>query len=75
LAHPIFLLYPQYRPEIRSSEIDVANTKVNVAYERTALNPDANEHVRNAGDSDRNGGKEWGMAINDYLAQLGAPRR
>jgi hypothetical protein len=55
--------------DVRFSEIDPANTRVIVAYERTALNPEANEHVRNAGDSDRNSGKEWGTAINDYLAK------
>jgi hypothetical protein len=58
--------------DVRFSEIDPANTKVNVAYERTALNSDANEHVKHAGASDRNSGKEWGDAINDYLAKQNA---
>jgi len=58
--------------DVRFSEIDPANTRVNVAYERTALNPDANEHVRNAGNSDRNSAKEWGDAINNYLAKQNA---
>jgi len=53
--------------DVRFSEIDPANTKVNVAYERTALSPDGNKHVMEAGDSDRDSGKEWGTAINDYL--------
>ena len=55
--------------DVRFSEIDPANTKVNVAYERTALNSEANEHVKELGNSDRESGKEWGTAINDYLAK------
>src|SRR5580692_1499006 len=55
--------------DVRFSEIDPSNTKVNVAYERTALNPEANEHVKELGNSDRENGKEWGTAINDYLAK------
>jgi hypothetical protein len=61
--------------DVRFSEIDPATTKVNVAYERTALNPDANQHVLEAGSSDRNNGNEWGTAINDYLAKRSAPGR
>jgi hypothetical protein len=55
--------------DVRFSELDPANTKVTVAYERTALNPEANEHVKEMGNSDRESGKEWGTAINDYLAK------
>jgi hypothetical protein len=55
--------------DVRFSELDPGNTMVNVVYERTALNPEANEHVRESGDSDRESGKEWGTAINDYLAE------
>jgi hypothetical protein len=55
--------------DIHFSEIDAANTKVKVAYERTALNADANEHVRRAGNADRDNGKEWGTVINEYLAK------
>jgi hypothetical protein len=55
--------------DVRFSEPDPANTKVNVAYERTALNPAANEHVQELGNTDRASGKEWGTAINDYLAK------
>ena len=46
--------------DVRFSDPDAANTRVNVAYERTALNPRANEHVRELGDADRESGKEWG---------------
>src|SRR5271167_1045373 len=42
--------------DVRFSELDPANTKVNVAYERTALSPEANEHVREMGESDRANG-------------------
>jgi hypothetical protein len=55
--------------DVRCSEVDAANTKVNVAYERTALDPGANEHVEKLGEADRQSGKEWGSAINDYLAK------
>jgi hypothetical protein len=61
--------------DVRFSEIDSANTRVNVAYERTALNPDANQHVLEAGNSDRKNGEEWGTAINDYLAKQKAASR
>ena len=55
--------------DVRFSEVDAANTKVNVAYERTALDPGANEHVQELDNADRQSGKEWGTAINDYLAK------
>jgi hypothetical protein len=55
--------------DVRFSELNPANTKVNVVYERTALNTKANEHVREAGNSDLKNGKEWGTAINNYLAK------
>ena len=55
--------------DVRFSELDAENTKVNVAYERTALNPEANEHVKEMGRADRDSGKEWGTAINEYLAK------
>ena len=55
--------------DVRFSEVDAANTKVNVAYERTALDPGANAHVQELGNADRQGGKEWGTAVNDYLAK------
>jgi hypothetical protein len=55
--------------DVRFSEPDAANTRVKVAYERTALNAEANEHVKQLGDSDRESGKEWATAINDYLAK------
>jgi len=55
--------------DVGFSEIDAANTKVKVAYERTALDASANEHVQELGSKDRDSGKEWGTAVNDYLAK------
>jgi hypothetical protein len=55
--------------DVRFSEADPENTNVDVAYERTALNPEANQRVREMGTADRDSGKEWGTAINDYLAK------
>jgi hypothetical protein len=53
--------------DVHFSEVDADNTNVTVTYERTALNPDANERVREMGNADRDSGKEWGAAINNYL--------
>jgi hypothetical protein len=61
--------------DVRFAEADAENTNVQVAYERTALNPEANEHVKEMGDSDRSSGKEWGTAINEYLAKQNAAGR
>jgi hypothetical protein len=61
--------------DVHFAEIDPVNTKVNVAYERTALKPEANQQVRAMGDADRENGKEWGTAVNDYLAKQKAAAR
>jgi hypothetical protein len=45
-------------------------TGVAVVYERTALIPEANEHVQHFAKSDERAGKEWGEAINGYLLKL-----
>ena len=47
-------------------------TDVKVAYERTALVPEANQHVQHFAKGDAGAGKEWGDAINAYLAKLRA---
>src|ERR1035437_7094926 len=44
-------------------------TAVTVVYERTALLPQANEHVQHFTKSDAGAGKEWGDAINSYFAK------
>jgi len=48
-------------------------TGVTVVYERTALIPEANEHVQHFAKGDERAGKEWDEAINGYLAKAGAP--
>jgi hypothetical protein len=53
--------------DIHLAPVDAATTRVQVAYERTALTPEANDHVREMGDADRNSGKEWQGAIEGYL--------
>ena len=45
-------------------------TRVQVAYERTALSAAANERVRSMGDHDRKSGPEWSAEIDRHLAQL-----
>jgi hypothetical protein len=46
-------------------------TSVSVVYERTALSPDANDHVAHLAKGDANSGPEWEKAINGYLARAG----
>ena len=62
-------------PEIMVTSIDIhfskpsaETTGVRVAYERTALSSEANEHVRQFGEDDQNSGKVWGDDIERYLA-------
>lgn len=43
------------------------DTHVKVAYERTALSAEANDHVRQLGDSDRQSAGHWQTAIEGYL--------
>lgn len=45
-------------------------TDVEVAYEWTALNPSANEHIRAMVERFRNAGAEWGQQINSYAERL-----
>jgi|SRR5271167_1866208 hypothetical protein len=45
-------------------------TKVDVEYDRTALTPDADEHVRHMAEGDRQSGPDWEKQMNDYLATL-----
>lgn len=47
-------------------------TGVWVVYERTALTPEANDHVANLAKQDRGFGKEWEQQINGYLAKTRA---
>ena len=45
-------------------------TRVEVEYERTALNAEAEAHVRHMAESDRNSGVEWEKQVNGYLGKL-----
>ncbi len=53
--------------DIQIQAIAPASTRVSVTYERTALVPEANDHVRALGDHDRAAGPQWETAIHDYL--------
>ena len=44
-------------------------TRVKVAYERTALSPEANDHVRQFAESDRKSGPHWQSDFDSYFAQ------
>jgi len=44
-------------------------TRVEVEYDRTALNADADEHVRRMAEKDRAAGPEWEKQVNGYLAK------
>ena len=44
-------------------------TGVTVLYERTALTPEANEHVRHFAKGDESASREWEEAINGYLTK------
>ncbi len=53
--------------DVTFSPVDNHNTRVDVVYTRTALNASANEYVRQLGESDRENGRHWEKAVNDYL--------
>jgi hypothetical protein len=46
---------------------DGNQTQVEVAYERTALSPEADEHVHHMAKQDRGSGPEWEKQINAYF--------
>ncbi len=56
--------------DIHLMRISGQKTGVSVVYERTALVPEANEHVQHFAEEDAGAGKEWGDAINSYFAKL-----
>jgi len=51
---------------------DGQKTRVDVQYDRTALSPDADAHVKHMADGDRKAGPEWEQQLNSYLAQQAA---
>ncbi len=56
--------------DIHLTRDSAQKTGVTVAYERTALIPEANEHVRHFAKGDEKAQKEWEEQINGYLAQV-----
>ena len=56
--------------DIHATRQGANKTGVTVVYERTALMPEANEHVQHFAKGDAGAGKEWGDAINEYFAKL-----
>ena len=68
--------------DVLLTRIDIAVTRrgegqsdVAVAYERTALDPAGEEHVRKLAAHDSKAGAEWEKAINDYAGRVKAGRR
>jgi hypothetical protein len=53
--------------DVRLHPIDAAHTRVEVTYVRTALRPEADEHVLALGNHDRDQRQEWADGINAYL--------
>jgi hypothetical protein len=44
-------------------------TRVDVEYDRTALSPEADSHVRHMAEGDRVSGPEWEKQVNEYLGK------
>jgi hypothetical protein len=47
-------------------------TRVDVDYQRTALNPEAIAHVRHMAEGDRNAGADWDKWMNGYFEKVGS---
>jgi hypothetical protein len=54
--------------DVRFELVDAGTTKVHVIYARTAITPEADEHVAAMTDGDRKAGAEWQAGIDRYLA-------
>jgi len=61
--------------DIHLTRESAQKTGVTVVYERTALIPEANEHVQHFAKGDERAGKEWEEAINGYLNKAGPRSR
>jgi hypothetical protein len=61
--------------DIHLTRESATKTAVAVIYERTALIPEANEHVQHFAKGDEKSGKEWGDSINVYFANLRAGKK
>lgn len=57
--------------DIRVQRSTSDTTRVIVVYERTALRPEANDHVNRVADNDKAKGPEWEAALRSYLQKLG----
>jgi len=57
--------------DIHATRQGAQKTGVTVVYERTALIPEANEHVQHFAKGDESSGKEWGEAMNAYFVKSG----
>lgn len=53
--------------DIRIERLTPNTTKATVVYERTALQPEANDHVNQLADHDKTKGPHWEAAIHTYL--------
>ncbi len=61
--------------DIHLTRESATKTAVTVVYERTALIPEANEHVQHFTKGDEKSGKEWADSINGYFANLRAGKK
>lgn len=57
--------------DLRLTSISPTGTQVCVTYKRTALRPEANEHIIELGERDRSNGERWAAAIGEYLRRSG----
>lgn len=55
--------------DVRLTVADPDRTRVSVTYERTALDPKANDHVRHMGTHDASAGAEWKSSIEAFLSK------
>lgn len=60
--------------DVRLHATDATHTKVDVTYVRTALRPEADEHVFALGKHDAEQGTVWEKAINTYLERRATSR-
>jgi len=57
--------------DIHLTKASANETRVSVVYERTALSPEANDHVTHLAKGDATSGPEWEEAMNGYLSRSG----
>jgi len=58
--------------DIHLTKVDIAETRVNVVYERTALRPETNAQVAEFARGDGNSGPKWAEEIAGYLERSSA---